>query len=480
MGISFQMRGDHAKAAESLRQSVANRPNDASTLMNLGSSLYEIGAIDEALAILRRACELAPSMSSAWYNLGKALKAQLHTSEAREALHHALHADAGHLLALSSLADLEVSIGDIPAAVSHYRELLCRQPDHPGAWFALANLKTVPLSAEDVSKLQSAFNKPGLPADARIPLGFALAKALEDQAQYPSAFATLKQTNELKRSLVQWDSKAHRARIDAIMAAFEHPLPLPVDPTLGQELIFIASVPRSGSTLIEQMLASHPLVEGADEIVDLPQVLMTESHRRGRPFPQWVAEATADDWYRLGQDYLVRTARWRMHKPRSTDKNMFNWEHAGMIRAMLPGARIIRSHRDPVETCFACFRQLFSNQTYYSYDLNQMAAYYVEYARLTDFWLRQHPLHVLDLSYEALLAGPEEQLQRLLQFCGLPYDSHCLDFHLTQRTVRSTASAAQVRQSLRKDTSRSAHYLEQLAPLREQLAAGLAGTTLAL
>jgi tetratricopeptide (TPR) repeat protein len=475
MGISFQMRNDHQKAVESLRKSVVNRPDDAMTLMNLGSSLYEIGAIDEALSTLRQACALAPDMASAWYNLGKALKMQVRGEEARDAFEHALKRDPGHLLARTSLADTQVMLGDIPAATTNYRDVLRRQPEHAGAWYALANLKTEPLSDKDAAQLQRAFRKPGMSVDARISLGFALAKALEDQSQYPAAFEALREANALKHRHVSWDAAQQHQYVDAIMTVFAQPTPPPIDPTLGKEVIFIASLPRSGSTLIEQILASHPQVEGADEITDLPQVLEEESRRRRQPFPQWVTSATPEDWARLGRDYLTRTVRWRAQRPRFTDKNMLNWEYAGAALAMLPGARVINCHRDPVETCFACYRQLFSNGSHFSYDLNDMADYYLDYARLSRYWQRRHSHQVLDYSYEQLLADTEPQIRRLLDFCGLAFDPACLDFHKTARAVLSTASAAQVRQPLRRDTSRSPHYEAQLAPLRARLEKNLQG-----
>ena len=469
LGVASQMQGEHAKAAEALQHALALRPDDAATLMYLGISLFESGAIEQALASFQRACELAPEMASAWYNLGKALKVQLRRVDACDALERTLKLDPGHILARISLADTQTGLGDIAAAVANYREVLRRQPEHPDAWYALANLKTEPLSDKDVTLLQRAFRKPGLAANARISLGFALAKALEDQTSYAASFEVLREANALKRRQLRWDSAEEQSRVDAIMRSFAQRMPEPVDPALGEEVIFIASIPRSGSTLIEQILASHSQVEGADEITDLPQVIEDESRRRGQPFPQWATSATAEDWARLGRDYLARTARWRQQRPRFTDKNLLTWQYVGAALAMLPGARVINCHRDPVETCFACYRQLFSNGAHFSYDLDDMASYCLDFARLSRYWQQHYPGQVLDFSYEALLADLEGQTRRLLDFCRLPFEPACLDFHKTSRIVLSTASAAQVRQPLRKDTARSMHYAAQLAPLRARL-----------
>ncbi|WP_114238728.1 sulfotransferase [Dyella sp. C9] len=469
LGVVSQMRGNHAAAIRGFDESLRLRPDDAPTLMYLGISQFEHGDVALALASLHRACERAPGMTPAWFNLGKALKVHMRREEACRAFERVLQLDARHVMARNSLADTQVSLGDIRAAVANYREVLRHQPANHLAWHALANLKTEPFNDADRAQLQQLFRKPDLAADARIAIGFALAKALEDGSAYAPAFEVLREANALKRRQLRWDAAAERRQVDAIMAAFAHPGPEPVDALLGQEVIFIVSLPRSGSTLTEQILASHPLVEGADEITDLPQVIEEESRRRGVAFPQWAPAATAADWARLGREYLARTARWRQQRPRFTDKNMLNWQYLGAALAMLPGARVVNGHRDAVETCFACYRQLFSVGSHFSYDLDEMASHYEEHVRLCRFWQQRFPGRVLDHSYEALVAEPEARIRRLLDFCGLAFDPACLEFHATSRTVLSTASAAQVRQPLQKNTSRLGHYEAQLSSLRERL-----------
>lgn len=474
MGVVSMMQGQPHKATEFLRTALAASPNDVLIHMNLGSALFESGAAEDGLASLRRACELAPGMVAAWYNLGRALKVQAYIEEARDALQSALAVDPTHIKARMLLGDVLTSLGDVSGAVASYREVLRRQPGYPKAWFELANLKTEKLSQEDVAELRRLLHQPKAIADARVWIGFALAKALEDQGDYASAFDVLSDANTLRRRYVSWNADEQHRRVDAIMAAFARPMPTPLDPTLGHEVTFIVSLPRSGSNLTEQILASHPLVEGANEITDLPQIIEDESRRRGRPFPLWVNDATAEDWQRLGKDYLARTERWRQHKPRFTDKNLDSWEFVGAIMAMLPGARIVNSRRDPLETCLACYRQLFSYGAHFSYDLNDTVSYYADYHRLSLYWQRLFPQQVFDHAYEALQADADAHIRRLLAFCELPFDLACVDFHQTERTVISTASAAQVRQPLRLDTARAPRYGDKLDPLRARLrAAGL-------
>lgn len=468
-GIACQMRGDSITAAQYMRKAAKQRPDDPNILTNLGGALYDSGATEEAFICLRRATELAPMQASNWYNLGKALKLHWQLDDATAALRRALELDERHINARNTLADIFTIRGNIPDAVAEYRKVLALQPDHAPAWHGLANLKTEPLTLADARQLQRLLQNPQLAPDDCVSLGFSLYKALEDQRDYSGAFQALREANARKRQLIQWDAADNREYVDAMARAFRDPLPAPPDPTLGHEAIFIASLPRSGSTLVEHILASHPLVEGANEISDLSHVLEDESKRRGKDFPHWVSDATTEDWARLGKHYLARTARWRTRRPYFTDKGLQNWQWIGAIRAMLPGAKIINCHRDPVETCFACYRQLFSEGIHFSYDLDDLASYYNDYRRLSNYWQKHYPNQVFDLAYETLVQEPEAQIRQLLAFCQLPFDAACLSPHQTRRDVHSTASAAQVRQPIRGDTARSPLYRDFLAPLIRQL-----------
>lgn len=467
--IAAQMQGRHDRAIACFRKALEAQPRDAGLHAGLGISLFESGDIEGAVAMLRCVCELAPDGASGWYNLGKALKLQVHTEAAIDALRHALRLEPSNVPARLTLADALASIGEIDAAAAELRRILETHPADAHAWFALANLKVVPLSAEDADALRQNFERAAGSPEDRVLFGFALARALEDQGDYAASFEVLRRANRLQRRRMRWNATEHRAGVGAIESAFASKVPAPVDPEQGREVIFIASIPRSGSSLIEQILASHPEVEGANEITDLPRTLDAESMRRGRPWPEWAGQATAADWHRLGGEYLARTARWRAHKPRFTDKNLVTWKYIGAVLAMLPAARVVVVHRDPVEACLACYRQWFASGTQFAYDLDDMADYCIDFTRLTQFWLRRFPDRVCDLQYEALQADPETVIRRLLDFCGLAFVPACLEFHRTRRPVVSAASAAQVRQPLRRDTARAARYGRELDALRARL-----------
>ncbi|HJW07329.1 MAG TPA: sulfotransferase [Rhodanobacter sp.] len=464
LGLLHGRAGRHAEAQAALRQALAQWPDYALAHADLGNAQQAAGETQAAFASWRQACALAPHSPMPWFNLGRNLQLHGDTAAAIEALQqvHALAPD--FLPALILLGDALAHAGRFDEADARYRAALALHPACGDAWRGLANIKTRPLAEADREHLASALRQPGLnPAD-RIAMGFALGKVCEDQARYEQAFAALGQANAELRQLHPWNAGAFSAHADALVAASAR-LPTPLDPELGREVIFIVGLPRSGSTLFEQILAAHPEVEGASELAELEQVLGEESARRRQPLLQWIAAATAADWQRLGRRYLELTAHWRTHKPRHTDKLPSNWLLAGMLGAMLPGARIVDARRDALEAGWSCYKQQFYRLPHFACTLGDIAAYIRDYERIMDAWRAAEPGRIRTQRYEALLAAPEREIRALLAFCGLPFDPACLDYHRASRSVR-TASAAQVRQPLQRDRARTDHYGALLDPLR--------------
>ncbi|HEY9111380.1 MAG TPA: sulfotransferase [Rhodanobacteraceae bacterium] len=469
LGMVAQRRGHHAKAAECFRKMLAVFPEDDELHVGLGIALFELAEPEQALEHFRQACALAPNSASAWFNLGEALGRHALSQDSVAALQRALQLNPAHVPARLSLARVQASLGHIDTAVKGYREVVRRDPGNAEGWFGLSNLNTVHFDAADAARMQHALARPDSAGRDYELLAFSYAKALESQGEYAQAYDVFARANASRRRRVKWDAAGERKRVAAIMDVFAQDLPAPPDPQLGREAILIVSIPRSGSTLVEQILASHPEVEGANEIKDMQQVIDAETHRRQSAYPIWVPDATTGDWQRLGREYLARTARWRERKPRFTDKSLVTWYLVGPALAMLPAARAVIMRRDPVETCLGCFRQCFSENSGFACDMDEMADYCTDFLRLTRFWLEKYPDRVMDLEYESLVADPESEVRRLLDFCGLPFDPACLEFHKTARTVQSLPSAAQVRQPIRRDTARSALYGDKLDGLRQRL-----------
>jgi tetratricopeptide (TPR) repeat protein len=470
LGQAQQKRGDHAAAVSSALEALVLRPDDPILLSDLGIALRGKGDLDAAIAAFRRAVDLAPTSEALWYNLGKALTSQSHTEQAKSAFETALAIAPGFTEARGALGDVLGSTGDSEGAAVCYRICARERAHAPRAWSRVANLKTLRMSPEDIVALRHLAGDPTLNDNERIFVGYALSKALEDQHDYQDAFAVLSEASRIKRKQVFWDARKFSDWIGAIDTAFARPAAGTEDSSFGREVIFVLGMPRSGSTLTEQILASHSQIEGASELTDLHAVIDQETKRRDMEFPQWVPAATPADWRRLGEDYMRRTERWRQMLPRFTDKGLDNWPLIGAAAAMLPGARFVNCRRDAVETCLACYRQLFHFGNQASYDLTEIAASWRDYDRLSRAWRERYPGRVFEEVYEELVADPEAQVRRLLEFLGLPFEPDCLEFHRSKRAVQ-TFSSGQVRQPLRKDTARAHLYGAALDPLRKALRA---------
>lgn len=465
LGSAQAMQGRYTEAATNLREAIAFEPDDALAHNSLGNALARLGDKAGAVAEFARACALAPDLAPLRYNHAKALCDDLRNEEALPVFEHAARLAPDDLRTQFLHAHTLRVTGNFAQAARLYRHILERQPAAE-AWLGLANLKNQRFDASDVATMER-LAQSELSIDDRNSILFALARAYEDVDHYSDAFRCYLDGNASVRRFHPWDATQFSAHVDAILAAFPPATSAPN--AQGEEVIFIVSQPRAGSSLIEQILASHPQVDGAGELPDLPAVLQEEAQRRGKPFLEWASEAAAVDWQRLGARYLERTARWRRERPRFTDKLPDNWRYVGAALAMLPRARIVICRRDPVETALACFRQLFvGGGQAFSYALDDIAGYSRDFDRAASHWCELHPTQTRVQDYEALVADSETQIRALLDFCGLPFDQHCIRFHETERTIR-TASAGQVREPLRTDTARAAKFGSLLDPLRAAL-----------
>jgi tetratricopeptide (TPR) repeat protein len=461
------LRGDFYGALGIMERAIALRPDDAAYWSSFGSALIDAARYDEAIDALRHACELDPAYTTAWYNLGLAYIRCMRVDEASFALRRAVSQAPGlEVNARVILGNMFRAEGRNDEAVAEYRATLKQQAHAGNAWWGLAEIKTQRFGDEDLENLRKAMRIPGASEDDLSAMGFTLAKALDDRGLYADSLEALAQAHARVRARKRWDPVIYSKHIDAILDAFTPPVAGAAEP-LGHEAIFVASMPRSGSTLTEQVFASHSQVDGGGEVADLPSVLMEESKRLAKPFPDFVPALTPDDWARMGRNYLERTSRWRGGRARFTDKMPSNWHYVGAIRAMLPGARIIMVRRDPLETCLSCYRQRLANSEY-TRTFDDLASAWRDFDRAVKHWLLLHPRHVYESIYEEFVVDPETKIRALLDFCDLPFEAACLEFHKTERRVH-TPSATQVREPLRRDTARTHRYGALLDPLRAAL-----------
>jgi tetratricopeptide (TPR) repeat protein len=469
-------RDDEALAL--LQALAAEQPDNALIQNSLGAALRMNGELEPAEKAFRRAVTAAPKLAPAWYNLAVVLFMQDRVDEGLGAIDRVIDIVPHHEPALIMRSDMMREQGRVNLVTTEYRKMLARNPYLPWAWFGLANLKSLKFGADDLAAIQRALLKYPDKGRERTALLFAAAKALDDQQRYDEAFAALAEANANVRANLPWDAQGFSERTDATLAAFAPP-PRGAPTRQGREVIFVVSLPRSGSTLTEQILASHSQVSGAGERNDLHAIIEEESQRRGCALAGWARDATPEDWDRLGKDYLQRAQRWRGDTPRFVDKMLGNWRFAGAIFAMLPEAKMVVCRRDPVETGFSCFRQLFAEDGHaYTYDLADMGAYWRDFDRMCRRWSELYPGRIYDMVYEELQADQEGRTRELLAFCGLEFEEGCLRFHETQRYIK-TISSVQVRQPLRRDTAQAQKYGAHLDPLRAAVAGPAAGATAA-
>jgi tetratricopeptide (TPR) repeat protein len=346
------------------------------------------------------------------------------------------------------------TVGRQEDSIAAYRRALSVEPTLGEVWWSLANLKTVKFDAADLAAMQAALATDGLSDEDRFHLDFALGKAFDDAREVERAFAHYAAANALRRKSLDYDPATVTQHVDRIIARFT---PDFVDARRGQghpaaDPIFILGMPRAGSTLIEQILSSHSMIEGTMELPDLPAIALREG-RGGGP-AGWV-EAIADmapgRLAELGAEFIERTrVQRKTDKPFFIDKLPNNWLYTGLIHLILPNAKIIDARRHPLDCCFSNFRQHFAKGQAFSYDLGDMGHYYADYVRAMAHVDAVLPDRLHRVIHEALVADPEAEVRALLTYLGLPFEPACLSFHENTRAVR-TASSEQVRRPINRD-----------------------------
>jgi len=353
---------------------------------------------------------------------------------------------------------------------------LASHPDHGEAYYSLANLKTYRFTAAEIANMQQQEGNTSAPLMSQVYLMFALGKAHEDLGKYHAAFNYYRQGNDLKRAQSGYDAGKMSAELQAQQSFFSTDL-FKARAACGHtasDPIFIVGLPRAGSTLLEQILASHTLVDGT---LELPNILsIAQSLRRrgqladNREYPSILADLPDSELRYFGQKYLADTAIHRQGAPYFIDKMPNNFRHIGLIKLILPNAKFIDARRHPLACCFSAYKQLFAEGQEFSYDLGDLGQYYRDYVALMNHWHSVLPGDILQINYEQVVEDLEGQVRRLLDYCGLPFEAQTLNFHDTQRSVR-TASSEQVRKPLyREGLNQWQNFSDELQPLQRQLA----------
>jgi tetratricopeptide (TPR) repeat protein len=498
-------------AAETLvRRRLAHKPQDVAALRLMGGIAAEREDYVESERLHREALRLAPGYGRARLDLVRTLYRRQQPDPMLPLLerllrldplnleYRALKARAFDLLGQNerALEILQTMIAEFPddalawidyghslrtagrqqQAVAAYRRAAQLRPALGQAWFSLANLKTFRFTPAEVETMRQQLTDESIPDKERLQLEFALGKALEDESDFERAFEHYAHGNALRSAMVAYDRGRTTRLVDRTIALYTREfLAARADfGTPAPDPIFIVGLPRAGSTLIEQILASHSQVEGTRELPDVLAFALELGERDipGRPpmYPQSIARLSRLEVTALGERYLAQTRPHRLlGRARFIDKMPNNFFHIGLIHLMLPNARIIDARRSPLACCFSNFKQHFQSGLWFSYDLTDIGAYYRDYVRLMAHFDAVLPGRVHRVQYEKLVTDLEGEVGRLLDYCGLPFEERCLRFNETERVVQ-TASSEQVRQPLYTESLDQWRNFEPwLGPLKEAL-----------
>jgi tetratricopeptide (TPR) repeat protein len=407
----------------------------------MGRVAFERGDPKGALRRFRQALDLSPVLADAHNNIGNALKALGRFGEAEKA----------------------------------YLDSIELDPTRAGVYFNLADLKSFSHGDPPLVAMETlAAKREGLSRTDRRQIDFALGKAYADLKDYERSFAHLVRANAAKRAMISYDEASTLALFDRIEAIFSAELIAAKsgggDPSSAP--IFVIGMPRSGTTLVEQVIASHPKAHGAGELPALTDIILTVGAADGgtAPYPEFVQAMDPSGLRRIGADYIARLRDLAPSGERVTDKMPTNYYFAGLIHLALPNAKIIHCRRSPVDTCVSCFSKLFSAGQNHTYDLGELGRYYRRYEKLMEHWRRVLPAgRILEVGYEDVVTDLESEARRIIAYCGLDWDARCLSFHETERPIR-TASASQVRRPIyRSAVGRWRAYETHLGPLLEAL-----------
>jgi tetratricopeptide (TPR) repeat protein len=432
-------RLDLAAARASIERAAQLNPHSAMVQVHRANVQARSGSHEEAAGTYRRAAELNPAAPGPWLGLGNTLK----------------------------------TIGRQAEAIQAYRHAIALRPEHSEAWWSLSNLKTFRFTDTDVEAMRSQLATGSLADEARVQFLFALAKALEDRGEYARAFELYAEGNRTRRAHEQYDPVQIEFIHERIRSVFDGAL-LARNAGAGDPdpaPIFVVGLPRAGSTLIEQILGSHSMVDATHELPEAGRLVQRiNRERKDRvTYPEAVRDLDDAGWAALGRAYLDETRRYRRGAPHFVDKMPNNFASVGLLALALPNSRFVNARRHPIDNCLSCYRQLFARGQPFTYDLAEIGEYYIEYEKMMRHWHAVMPGRVLDIHYEDVVADLEGQARRLLAHCGLPWEDACVRYWETERAIR-TASSEQVRLPIYDGSVGFwRHYQRELAPLVEIL-----------
>lgn len=472
LGFALEQLGDYASAIKSYRKAVSIKPDYAEAYCNLGNLINNInqGSKLEGLSYLKLAVRINPAYLKGRLYLGRALSQNGGIEEALEQYDKILEQEPRHIEALCAKALAYEKKGDFQNAAALLEPLLDQVDIHVAGAFAAVAVH-IDRSEEAIQSMEAVLDKGGINSSDARSLHFRLGKLLDRAGEYERAFNHFSQANKLKP--FEYDVDAALSSFDDIRNFFtpSRMADLPRSAELSVTPIFIVGMPRSGTTLIEQILDSHPQVYGAGELVFVEDSASAIGARSGRNrgYPDCMDGVSSKVIEEISARHLKKLQEFAPDALRIVDKMPHNFRYLGLIELLFPGARVIHCMRHPCDTCLSIYSYDFNAMHAYSTDLGWLGQYYLKYQELMEYWKSVLQIPILDVKYEELVSDQETMTRRLIEFCGLDWDEQCLAFHKNKRSV-NTISYDQVRQPIyAKSVARWRHYEQQLEPLRRVL-----------
>ncbi len=462
-----------ADAEVLLQQAVQVTPGFSRAWGDLCNVQFEREKYNAVIKSAKRLNKLKPGAPDGHIWLAAATAAAGNHIDAIESYEKALEIAPNHVGAMCGKGNACRTMGDQDGAIAAFRTSIKANPLHAEAYWSLANLKTFRFEDSEVDDMLALVGDERIPSEGQVQLNNALGLEFDGRKEYGRAFEFIDRSNKLRREQEFYDRVENEERTDLSIEVFtrqfledntSHGDPEPAP-------IFIVGLPRSGSTLLEQILSSHPKVDGTHELPDLGLTIRSNRILTGPRlrYPTSIKNIDEDAFRRLGNEYIKRTRRHRGDRPFFTDKNPNNFVHVGLLHLILPNAKIINARRHPLDSCFGSYKQLFVQGQPFTYDLVELGEYYLHYQRLMDHWHEVLPGKVLDVQYEEVVADLEGQVRRILEYCELGWEKSCLRFHETSRSVKS-ASSEQVRRPIYSSAVNTwRHYEPHLGALIETL-----------
>lgn len=431
-----------------LQQAVKVAPGFKQAWGDLCKVQFEQDKYEETIESAKRLIKLKPGSTDGYMWLAAGSASSGRFQDALDSYDKVLEIAPDHVGAWCGKGNAYRTVGDQANSIAAFRKSIEVNPLHAEAYWSLANLKTFRFEDAEVDTMLALLGDERIPPEGQVQLNNALGLEFEGRRDYDRAFEYIDRGNVLRRQQEFYDRVENEEKIDLAIEAFTQqflednaghgdPDPAP---------IFIVGLPRSGSTLLEQILSSHSMVDGTHELGDLGKSIRVHPKLTGPQlrYPTSIRNLNQEGFRRIGQNYIKRTHQHRGDSPFFTDKNPNNFVHVGLLHLILPNAKIINARRHPLDSCFGSYKQLFAQGQQFTYNLVELGEYYLQYQRLMDHWHEALPGKVLDVQYEEVVGDLEGQVRRILDYCGLDWEESCLRFHETSRSVK-TASSEQVR-----------------------------------